>query len=487
MDCLLCEGGVFMQTERHQPDYVLMIVVLMLTGIGIVTVYSASAVVELHSGANANHYALRQLIAASLGLIIFGAGTYIPYRIWYKLAPNVLAISIFLLIVVLVPGFGHRSHGATRWLGSSSFHLQPSALAILAIIVYLSFLLTKRMTMLHDSKRTFRPAIIIIVVLALLVIVEPDMGTAIALVGTAIVVLFASGIRLRPLFLTLSVMLPTAYLIIHVASYRSSRIQAFMHPFQSQGTSGYQLIQGLTAITNGGWTGSGFDVSVMATGYLPESYTDFIFAVFTEQWGFVGDAGLLAIFAILVWRGFRIARFANDRFGSLLAIGLTSTIIIQAAINLAAVTWLLPVTGIPLPFISYGGTAVVINLSAMGILMSISREMRDEVVREDTVADVISVADYRASRKTDDAQTPTRKETTKHKLRERKSSTQTAVTTQQNRSSGASWRNREDGQPRQPPGRSKHRDISLNWRESQRDSNRTKQSGRNGNRKTRKR
>lgn len=136
----------------------------------------------------------------------------------------------------------------------------------------------------------------------------------------------------------------------------------------------------------------------MATGYLPEAYTDFIFSVFTEQWGWLGDAGLLAIFAVLVWRGFRIARYARDRFGALLAIGLTSTIIIQAAINLAAVTWLLPVTGIPLPFISYGGTAIVLNLFAMGILMSVSRETLETATDVDSLAEIVSVDEFRADR-----------------------------------------------------------------------------------------
>lgn len=440
-----------MRTERHQPDYILMIAVLMLTGIGIVTVYSASAVIELHSGTSASHYALRQLGAGIFGLLIFTACTYIPYRIWYKHAPKLLIISILLLIIVLVPGFGRSSHGATRWLGTSSVHLQPSAVAVLVVIVYLSFLLTKRITMLHDWRRTFRPAMVVVLMLTFLVFAEPDMGTAVALFGTAIVILFASGVRLRPLFVTLVVMLPTAYLFAHFASYRSSRISAFMHPFQSQGGSGYQLIQGLTAISNGGLTGTGFDFSVMATGYLPESYTDFIFAVFTEQWGWLGDIGLLAIFAVLIWRGFRIARYARDRFGSLLAIGLTSTIIIQAAINLGAVTWLLPVTGIPLPFISYGGTAIVINLFAMGILMSVSREVGDHVVHEDTIADVISVEDFKSTR------TLIRASEKIQKKRERPAK----VTNLSSRRQSSPWSDSSQSS------RAPRRNLSLSWREQQ--------------------
>ncbi|UNO50807.1 MULTISPECIES: FtsW/RodA/SpoVE family cell cycle protein [Alicyclobacillus] len=389
-----------LRTERHQPDYILMIVVLMLTGIGVITVFTASTVYDLQHDTSAAHMAIRQLAFGLFGLVVFGVITYVPYHTWFKHAPKLLLIATGLLIIVLVPGVGHSSNGATRWLGASSIHLQPSAVAIIVAVIYLSFLLTKKMTVLHNSRRAFRPAIMVVLMLTGLVFIEPDMGTSMALFGTAIVLMFASGLRMRPIIVTLGVLAPVGYLLIRLASYRSSRLDAFFHPFDPnvQSTSGYQLIQGLTAIANGGLTGRGFDNSIMATGYLPEAYTDFIFSVFTEQWGWLGDAGLLAIFAVLVWRGFRIARYARDRFGALLAIGLTSTIIIQAAINLAAVTWLLPVTGIPLPFISYGGTAIVLNLFAMGILMSVSRETLETATDVDSLAEIVSVDEFRADR-----------------------------------------------------------------------------------------
>ncbi|WP_245630074.1 putative lipid II flippase FtsW [Alicyclobacillus acidiphilus] len=386
-----------MRAERHQPDYILMITVLMLTGIGIVTVYSASMVYDLHHGLSPDHYAIRQLFAAIVGLLAFAGLTFVPYEFWYRNAPKALAVSIFLLVVVMLPGVGHRSQGATRWIGSSSFHVQPSEIALVAVIIYLAFLLTKKLPVIHNTSRAFRPAIVVVFLATLLVFAEPDMGTAMALFGSSIVLLFASGLRIRPIVITLGVTMALAYLAGHF-SYRASRLTSFMHPFKEAKGSGYQLIQGLTAIAGGGWTGRGFASSIAATGYLPESYTDFIFAVFTEEWGWLGDIGLLAIFGVLIWRGFHIARYARDRFGAMLAIGLTSTIIIQAVINLGAVTWLLPVTGIPLPFISYGGTDVAINLAAMGILMSISRQTADEMPREDVIADIISVDEIRAER-----------------------------------------------------------------------------------------
>jgi cell division protein FtsW len=452
-----------MRTERHQPDYILMIAVLMLTGIGIVTVYSASTVIELHNGQSAAHMAIRQLGASIFGLIVFYLATYLSYHFWFKHAAKLLLLAVSLLLLVLVPGVGRSSLGATRWLGTTSFHLQPSAVAILVVIMYLSFLLTKKMNILHDSRRTFRPAMLVVLMLTILILIEPDMGTSTTLFGTALVVMFASGLRMRPIILTLAVMLPSAYLVAHFASYRSSRLESFFHPFQTASGNSYQLIQGLTAITNGGLTGRGFDLSIMATGYLPEPYTDFIFAVFTEQWGWLGDAALLAIFAVITWRGFRIARYARDRFGALMAVGLTSTIIIQAAINLCAVTWLLPVTGIPLPFISYGGTAIVINLFGMGILLSVSRETADVALDHDALAEIISVDEFLAGR----AQTAAGKSSLQKTQRPAK-----VTSLKTHRSTwNATGSQKNSGQI---PASHTRRNLSLSWRDQQSMSNQQK-------------
>ncbi|WP_237700035.1 putative lipid II flippase FtsW [Alicyclobacillus acidocaldarius] len=387
-----------MRTERHQPDYVLFVAVLMLTGIGVVTVYSASMVYDIHQGLSPDHFAIRQLAAAILGLAAMGLCTFIPYHFWYQHAPKMMLAALGLLVIVMVPGIGHRSLGATRWIGTTSVHIQPSEIALMVLVVYLSYLLTRKLPILRDLRRTFRPAMVMVAVTIVLVFIEPDMGTALCIFLTAMVLLFAAGVPGKPLGITLGTAVVVGFLGARMAEYRSSRLVAFFHPFQHPKSSGYQLIQGLTAIANGGLTGRGFASSISATGYLPEAYTDFIFAVFTEEWGWLGDLGLLAIFAVVIWRGFHIARYARDRFGSLLAIGLTASIIVQALINLGAVTWLLPVTGIPLPFISYGGTDLVMNLAAMGILLSVSRETELELPEEDSLADIISVDEIRATR-----------------------------------------------------------------------------------------
>ncbi len=441
------------RTERHQPDYVLFIAVLMLTGIGVVTVYSASMVYDIHQGLAPDHFAIRQLAAAILGLAAMGGCTFIPYHFWYKHAAKIMLAALLLLVAVMVPGIGHKSLGATRWIGTASVHVQPSEIALMALVIYLAYLLTRKLPILRDLRRTFRPAMIMVAVTILLVFAEPDMGTALCIFLTAMILMFAAGVPGKPLGFTMGAAVAVGFLGARMAEYRSSRLVAFFHPFQHPKSSGYQLIQGLTAIANGGLTGRGFASSISATGYLPESYTDFIFAVFTEEWGWLGDLGLLAIFAVVIWRGFHIARYARDRFGSLLAIGLTSSIIVQTLINLGAVTWLLPVTGIPLPFISYGGTDLVMNLAAMGILMSVSRETELELPEEDTLADIISVEDIRATRQ--DAAGTSRR------------SSGRAPVARLPRARTSPFRKREEvGRDRGTPLKHADRPISLSWRAS---------------------
>ena len=386
------EGETHLQVKRHQPDYVLFCTVLLLTAIGIIEVFSGSTVWSLQRNIAPDHFALRQLGAAVLGLCALGALTYLPYRFWYKHAPKLIVVIAILLLLVLVPGIGHSSNGSSRWFGTTTIHLQPSEIAVDSISIYLAFFFTKKVTLLGNWKRSLRPAMLVVIALCALIFLEPDMGTAMTLFATALVVIFASGVQLMPIFITLGIALPLAIILAKSAAYRSSRLQAYFHPFAHPAAS-YQLLQSLTGISAGGLLGRGFGQSVEATGYLPYPYTDFTFATFTEQWGLIGAIALLLVFVVLIWRGFSIARQASDRFGSLLAIGFTSMIVIKAFINLGAVTWILPITGIPLPFISYGGTSLVFNLMAMGILLSISRETLDYAPAADELADVVYVDD----------------------------------------------------------------------------------------------
>ncbi|QSO49149.1 FtsW/RodA/SpoVE family cell cycle protein [Alicyclobacillus mengziensis] len=382
-----------MQIQRHQIDYVLFSTVILLTAAGVITVFSASTIIALQSHVPADSYAKKQLLSAGIGLFAMVGLSWIPHRVWYRYAVPAMGIGLFLLLIVLIPHVGWSQYGGRRWIGHGSLHLQPSELSIIATVMYLSFFFTKKITLIDNFRRGVIPGLVVAGLNVLLIFLEPDMGTAITLLATTLVIIFASGARVRPIVITMAVLGPILIGAAVKASYRSARIAAWLHPFQNTSGQSYQLIQGMTAISAGGWFGRGFDMSIEKMGYLPFPQTDFIFPVFVEEWGLVGAVALLFTFGVLIWRGFRIARRSPDRFGSLLAVGITSQIIISTIINLGAVTGLLPVTGIPLPFMSYGGTDLIVSMASVGMLISISRVTLAEEPEVDLLADVVSVED----------------------------------------------------------------------------------------------
>lgn len=378
-------------SERHQPDFILMVTIAILCAIGVVTVYSASAPSALNLNLPASHFAVRQLIAVAIGMGLMFTLTRLPYRVGYRLAPLLMLINLGLLIVVLIPHIGIKAQGGRRWLGVGTHTFQPSEFTLLITTLYLAFFFTKQLAVLHQFRRGVLPALVIIGLNFGLIFLEPDMGTALTVFGVALMIVIASGARLRHIAASLACVVPIITGLA-MTSYRFRRLLAFIHPFSPKNaTTAWQLLQGLTGITAGGWFGRGFGMSIEKTGYLPYPYTDFIFPVFVEEWGVVGAAALLVIFGVLIWRGFHIAHHARDRFGAVLAVGLTGIVTVGLFINLGAVTGLLPVTGIPLPFISYGGTSLVISLASMGILLSISRDTLEQAPQSDELADVIEV------------------------------------------------------------------------------------------------
>jgi cell division protein FtsW len=392
--CRLVGMVTRVQQQRHQMDYVMFFTVLILCGVGVLTVFSASTAVAIQSyGYPPAYFAVRQLIWSGIGLAAMFLVSRISYKFWYKYSALLMAGSWLLLLLVLVPGIGTVANGGRRWIGSGSVHLQPSELAIIVTVVYFAFFFTKQVALIHNFKRGLLPALIVAAITFGLIFLEPDMGTAMTLLATCMVVVFASGARLKPLFILGGALTPVLLGLALLESYRSDRIKAWLHPFQYANNEAYQLIHGLTAISAGGWFGRGFDMSLEKLGYLPYPFTDFIFAIFTEEWGLVGAVALLTTFGVLIWRGFYTARHSPDRFGALLATGLTGMITLKTIINLGAVTGLLPVTGIPLPFISYGGTSLVMNMMAVGVLLSISRYTLDVEPESDQLAEVIPVED----------------------------------------------------------------------------------------------
>jgi cell division protein FtsW len=386
------------QNHSTRPDSILIFLTILLCAIGVIQVYSASAIFSIHNGISPANFAKKQLLFGLIGLIAFFCVSRIPERLWRRMAAQAMALNFCLLLVVLVPGIGKSSYGGQRWLGTSGFHVQPSELAVILTILYLAMFFTHKVADAAHFKKGLRPALIVVVINFLLIFAEPDMGTALTLVGTSFTVIYTSGVNLRRILLIMFTAAPLFLILAISASYRSSRLKAFLHPFANAKGSAYQLVQGWTAIAGGHWLGRGFDMSIAKTGYLPFPYTDFTFAVFVEEWGFAGAVLLLGLFGLLFWRGLRIARHANSRFNALLAIGVTAMMVVGTFINLGAVTGLLPVTGIPLPFISYGGTDLVVNMASMGILYGISRTGLAYEPQADKLADIVDLNRLRKKR-----------------------------------------------------------------------------------------
>ena len=416
-----------LQQRKHSPDYALFFIAVVLCTIGTITVFSASTVVDIQSGLPAAYFAQRQLLFSVIGFVLMIAVSRIPSHIWYRFTVPMMAGNLGLLLLVL--GVGRSAYGGRRWIGTSSMHLQPSELAIVTTAMYLSYFFSRKVHVLENFNLGLRPALIVMALNFGLIFAEPDMGTALTLLGVSIAIIFASGVRIKRVLIVLGSMFPILVVLALSASYRSSRIQAFLHPFANAKGSAYQVIQGWTAIAAGGWFGQGFDMSIAKTGYLPFPYTDFIFAVFTEEWGFVGAVVLLLLLIIFAWRGFRIARHAATRFEALLSVGLTSMVAVAAIINLGVVTGLFPVTGIPLPFISYGGTSILVYLGAVGILLGISRST---LVAEPEVEPLAEIMHMESARRVP------------HKDRGRRSWREVSATKEGRRPQGHRTRSRQD-------------------------------------------
>ncbi|WP_018133590.1 putative lipid II flippase FtsW [Effusibacillus pohliae] len=361
-----------MNLTRHRPDFLLLVTILLLVSIGLLTIYSASMIWAYLQGKPAHYFFIRQCIWVSVGLVAMIVTMNLPFWIWRKLLPLLLLASIGTLCLVLLLPAVKDVH---RWINLGPLSFQPSELATLSIIIYASHILAKKQDQLDTFKKTVVPPLVVAGLFALLVILEPDMDAAALIVVTALAILFGSGVPLRHLE---KVVLPSALAAVPLvlfSGYRRERVFSFLDPFSEANllTNGWQQAHSLYAIASGGWTGRGLGRSIEKFGYLPEPHTDFIFSIFHEEWGAIGGILLILLFAVLVWRALRIASLLPDRFGALMAIGIAAMIGIAAFVNIGMVIGVFPVMGIPLPFITYGGTAMLMKMVAMGILLNLSR------------------------------------------------------------------------------------------------------------------
>ncbi|MNJ44949.1 Lipid II flippase FtsW [compost metagenome] len=359
-------------SPRGRPDFILLILTILLVGIGLVMVFSSSFTMATYKHQNALFYIFKQgwFAAAGLFLMLFMMG--VPFKRWKNIAPILLLLSLILLILVLIVGVS--INGAKRWIMLGGVSLQPSEWTKLSLILYLAALISNKGERIRDFKKGLLPILVVSGLILVLVMLQPDFGTMSILCIITLACIIVGGANLRHvLWIGLGVLPILAYMAIS-KSYRIQRLTSFLNPLVDPTDSGYQVVQSLTALGHGGFTGTGLGGSVQKLLYLPEAHTDFIFAIIGEEFGFIGFFLFINLFFGLLSRGFLIAIKSQDLFGLITGMGIVTMIFVQFALNVGAAVGILPVTGVPLPFISYGGSALLTNMAAVGLLLSISRE-----------------------------------------------------------------------------------------------------------------
>jgi cell division protein FtsW len=345
---------------------------MVLVFVGLVMVFSASAVMAKERYGSGYTFLLRQLSWAIAGIAAMAVGMRIDYRRYKHPAVvfSLLGVTTLLLISVF---FLDRAHHTHRWIHWGGFSFQPSEMAKPALILFLAFFLENRARSMNDCRKTLLPALLPVLVFLGLIVLQPDLGTAIACAAISGCLLFVAGLNVRYLgYGLLGSLLPLYFLIFHVA-YRRDRILAFLNPYSDPQGRGFHIIQSLIAVSTGGITGVGLMEGKQKLFYLPEPHTDFIFAVTAEELGLMGALVVVVLFAAFLWRGMRCALRIPDMFGRLLAIGITSMVVVQAFINISVVLGLMPTKGIPLPFVSYGGSSLFLTLACVGVLLNITK------------------------------------------------------------------------------------------------------------------
>lgn len=340
-------------------------------------VYSASAVWAAYKfDGDSFFFVKRQLLFAGLGIAAMFFIMNIDYWVWKTWAKLLIIICFVLLVAVLIPGIGMERNGSRSWIGVGAFSVQPSEFTKLAMIAFLAKFLSENQKYITTLKKGLAPALALVFFAFGMIMLQPDLGTGTVMVGTCVVMIFVAGARIAH-FAWLGLAGVVGFVaLVASAPYRIKRITSFLDPWEDPLGSGFQMIQSLLAIGPGGLFGLGLGQSRQKFFYLPEPQTDFIFAIISEELGFIGGSFIILLFALLLWRGIRIALGAPDLYGSFLAVGIISMVAIQVMINIGVVTGLIPVTGITLPFLSYGGSSLTLMLMAMGVLLNISRHSR---------------------------------------------------------------------------------------------------------------
>jgi cell division protein FtsW len=355
----------------------LLTVVGVLMVVGLVMVLSASSVASVRQYGSTWSVFLKQALWVAVGAAALVVTQRVDYHRWRALSGPLLVLSGALLVLVLLPGIGVRVYGASRWLGFGPLRVQPSELAKLAVLLYSADLLTRRGDRMHDSRLTLRPVMAVTSVLVVLVMRQPDMGTTMVICFLVLAVLFVAGTPLVPLGAVAVAGASASMVLAMGEGYRRARLLAFLDPSADPSNTGYQTLQSLNALGEGGIGGVGLGAGRAKYGFLPNAHTDFIFAVLGEEVGLIGAILVVALFCAFAVLGVRAAVRAPDRFGMLVAAGVTAWVCGQAFVNIGAVIGLLPVTGVPLPFISAGGSSMVVTMAGVGMLLNVARHARE--------------------------------------------------------------------------------------------------------------
>lgn len=354
-------------------DKILALSVILLSLFGLIMIYSASSIWAEYKFSDSFHYLKYQLLFFIVGLVLMFIVSKIDYRLYYKKANTILICCFILLILVLIPGIGSVRNGSRSWFGIASFGIQPSEAAKLGLIIFTSKYLSKSNKFLKSYKEGVFPILGITFLFFGLIMLEPDLGTGVILVVAITALLFISGVNMKFFYgLGLLGVIGLVALIV-IAPYRMDRITAFINPWKDASGTGFQIIQSLYAIGPGGLLGTGFLNSIQKHFYLPEPQTDFIFSIIAEEFGVVGAFIVVGFFSLILYRGIKIALNSKDLFAKYLSLGIIFQLIFQALMNLMVVIGLIPVTGVTLPFLSYGGSSLLVSMVSIGILLNISR------------------------------------------------------------------------------------------------------------------
>lgn len=357
-------------------DLIIMLMVITLACFGVVMVYSSSSIMAAKKFHDGFYFLKRQGIYTLLGAGAMMWAMRVDYHVWKKFAVPILIGCLTLLLAVLIPGIGDSAGGSSRWIRLPGFSFQPSEMAKIAFIMYMAYSLDKKQDKVRFFSTGFLPYMVVLAVMLLLLLKQPDLGSSMVLGAVAMIMLFAAGTRLSYILSMVLLALPFLYYAIMNVDYRRRRIMAFLNPWEDPTNTGFQIIQSWIAVGTGGLFGQGLGEGKQKLFYLPEAHTDFIFSVVGEELGFVGFMVISSMFFLLVLRGIRVALYAEDNFGRSLAFGISSLIGLEAFVNIAVVTGIFPTKGLALPFISYGGSSLIITLFAVGVLLNISSRVR---------------------------------------------------------------------------------------------------------------